>query len=83
MICRKLFGDYIGESARLIIERVNGHRGRDTKSHVLKRSSKSTYGVTQEDFETIGSHSKNYRLKKKITEALLIKRSFSLSEWPS
>ena len=27
--------DYIGESARRIIERVKDHGGRDTKSHVL------------------------------------------------
>ena len=29
--------DYIGESARRIIERVKGHTGRDTNSHVLKQ----------------------------------------------
>ena len=33
--------DYIGESARRIIERVKDHGGRDTKSHVLKHSSES------------------------------------------
>ena len=33
------FDDYIGESARCIIERVKDHSGRDIKSHVIKRSS--------------------------------------------
>ena len=31
--------DYVGESARCIIERVKDHSGRDIKSHVIKRSS--------------------------------------------
>ena len=35
--------DYIGESARRVIERVNDHGGRDTKSHVLKHSSEKEH----------------------------------------
>ena len=67
--------DYIGESARGIIERVKNDGGRDTKSHVLKHSSeKENVEVTQEVFKIIGSHFKNNRLKKKIAEALLIKQ---------
>ena len=67
--------DYIGESARGIIERVEDHGGRDTKSHVLKHSSeKGHVEVTQEDFKIIDSHFKNNRLKRKITEAFSIKQ---------
>ena len=67
--------DYIGESARRIIERVKDHSGRDTKSHVLKHSSEKEHvEVTQEDFKIIGSNFKNNRLKRKITEALLIQQ---------
>ena len=67
--------EYIGESARRIIERVKDHGGRDTKSHVLKHSSEKEYvEVTQEDFKIIGSNFKNNRLKRKIAEALLIKQ---------
>ena len=67
--------DYIGESARHIIERVKDHGGRDTKSHVLKHSSEKEHvEVTQEDFKIIGSHFKNNRLKRKIAEALFIKQ---------
>ena len=67
--------DYIGESARRIIERVKDHGGRDTKSHVLKHSSEKEHvEVTQEDFKIIGSNFKNNRLKRKIAEALLIKQ---------
>ena len=71
--------DYIGESARRIIERVKDHGGRDTKSHVLKHSSEKEHvEVTQEDFKIIGSNFKKNRLKRKITEALLKNRSAPL-----
>ena len=67
--------DYIGESARRIIERVKGHTGRDTNSHVLKHSSKKEHAeVTREDFKIISSHFKNNRFKRTIAEALLIKQ---------
>ena len=67
--------DYIGGSARHIIERVKNHGGRDTKSHVLKHSSETEHvQVTQKDFKTIGSNFKNNRVKRKIVEALLIKQ---------
>ena len=67
--------DYMGESARHIIERVKDHGGTDTKSHVLKHSGEKEHvEVTQEDFKIIGSNFKNNRLKRKIAEALLIKQ---------
>ena len=67
--------DYIGESTRRIIERVKGHTGRDTNSHVLKHRSKKEHAeVTREDFKIISSHFKNNRLKRAIVEALLIKQ---------
>ena len=67
--------DYIGESARHKIERVKDHSGRDTKSRVLKHSSEKEHvEVTQENFKIIGSTFKINRLKRKITEALLIKQ---------
>ena len=66
--------NYIGESERRIIEGVKDHRGRDTKSHVLKHSSEKEHvEVTQEDFKIISSHFENNRLERKITETLLIK----------
>ena len=61
--------DYIGESARRIIERVKDHGGRDTKSHVLKHNSEKEYvEVTQEGLKIIGSKFKNNRLKRKIAD---------------
>ena len=58
--------DYIEELARRIIERVKGHRKRDTRSHVLKHSRENEHvKVTQEDFKLISSHFENNRLKKR------------------
>ena len=66
--------DYIGETARRVVERVKDHGGRDTKSHMFKHSiEKEHKEVTQSDFKIIGSHSNNNRHKRKIAEALLIK----------
>ena len=66
--------DYVGESARRIIERAKDHGERDTKSHVLKHSSEKEHiEVTQEDFKIIGRNFKNNRLKRKMPEALLMK----------
>ena len=65
--------NYIGQSARRIIERVKDHGGRDTKSLVLKYSGEKEHlEVIQEDFKIIGSNFKNNRLKRKIAEILLI-----------
>ena len=67
--------EYIGQSARRIIERIKDHGGRDTKSHVLKHSSEKEHvEVTQEDFKIIDSNCKSNRLKRKIAEALLTKQ---------
>ena len=67
--------DYIGQSARGIIEIAKDPGGRDTKSHILKHSSEKEHvEVMQEDFKIIGSNFKNNRLKRKIVEALLIKQ---------
>ena len=68
--------DYIGESARRVIERVNDHGGRDTKSHVLKHSSEKEHvKVTSDKFKIIGTHFKSNKRKRKIAETLLIKRA--------
>ena len=49
--------NYIGESARRIIEIVKDHDGRDTKSHVFKHSMENKHvDVMQEDFKIIGSY---------------------------
>ena len=57
--------DYIGEIARLVMERVKDQEGRDTKSHVLKHSIENELvEVTQKDFKVVGSPFKNNRLER-------------------
>ena len=79
--------DYIGESPRRVIERVQDPSGRDTNSHVLKYSIEKEHAeVTQKDFKIIDNHFKSDRQKQnqktkrkskgKIAEALLIKQEF-------
>ena len=56
--------DYIGESARRIIERIKDHGEGVTKSPVLKHSSdKEHVEVTQKDFKVIGSYFTNNSFK--------------------
>ena len=67
--------NYIGESAKCVIENVKAHGGRDTKSRVLKHNIENEYvETTQKDFGIIARHFNNNRHKRKIAEALIIKQ---------
>ena len=67
--------DYIGEIARRIAERVKDHRGRDHSSHLFKHSlEKDHTEVELNDFKIIARNYKNNNRKRKVSEALLIKR---------
>ena len=66
--------DYVGESARRIIERLKDHNGRDHISHVFKYSiEKSQKNVNTIDFKIIHKNFRNNKLKRKIAEVLWIK----------
>ena len=66
--------DYVGESARRIIERIKDHNDRDHTSHVLKHSiEKSHKNVNTIEFEIIGKNFHNSKRKRKIAEALWVK----------
>ena len=70
VFCRKSFGWQYWR-----ISKTCNHCGRDTKSYILKQSSEKEHvEVALEYFKIMGSHFKNNRLKRKIAEALLIKR---------
>ena len=69
--------NYIGESARGLIERGKAHGGKDTKSDVLKNEhsiENEHVKITQKDYKIIGSHFGSNRLKRKIDGKLLIKQ---------
>ena len=75
MLSKKLFGRLYWRISKTYNRKGQRSCGRDTKPHVLKHSSEKEHvEVTQENFKIIGSNFKNNRIKRKITEALLIKQ---------
>ena len=66
--------DNYNESARQLLERVNNHERRGTKSHISKHSIENEHVEgTQKDLKVI-SHFDNNRLKRKITVVFLIRQ---------
>ena len=62
--------NYVGEIERSLQERVD-----DNKSHVLKHTYVSGHkGVSIYDFKVLKNGFKNHKMKRKISEALLIKK---------
>ena len=67
--------NYVGEIERSLQERVDEHGGKDNKSHVLKHTYVSGHkGVSINDFKVPKNGFKNHKMKRKISEALLIKK---------
>ena len=67
--------NYIGESGRLIVERVKDHNGRDHKQHILKHSFKTGHEhVESSNFSIISKNFNGNKIRRKITESLLIKQ---------
>ena len=65
---------YVGETKRRIQERIIDHNNRDKNSRVLKHSRETNHHhVWQDNFTIIGSNYKS-DFKRKISEALFIKR---------
>ena len=67
--------NYIGESARQLGEKVKDHNGRDRNYHLFKHSVKSRHNpVLKNDFIIIGKGYRNNIRRRKIAEALFIKK---------
>ena len=67
--------DYIGECARRLYERVNDNNGRDYSSHLLKNAVETGHlQVDTAKVEVIGSGYRNNARRRKIVEALLVKK---------
>ena len=67
--------NYVGESARRLDQRVKGHNGRDRNSHFFKHSVESRRDpVLKNDFRIIGKGYRNNTYRRKIAEALFIKK---------
>ena len=67
--------NYVGETARRVNERVLEHAGKDKKSHMLQHTSQSGHpSVSLKEFKILGKGFNNNRVKRKISEALLIEQ---------
>ena len=67
--------NYLGETARKINERVLEHAGKDKKSHMLRHTLQSGHpSVSLNEFKILRKGFNNNRVKRKISEALLIKQ---------
>ena len=67
--------NYSSESARRFDERMKDHNGRDHNSYLFKHSVKSTHDpVLKNDFRIIGKGYRNNTSRRKIAEALFIKK---------
>ena len=64
--------DYVGESGRRVLERVENHNGRDNSCHIFKHCVAADHQlVSCDDLRIVG---RNYRNnKRKIAETLLMK----------
>ena len=66
--------DYVGESARRIVETAKDHNGRDQDSNLVKRVIENNHlPVVKDEFTKLESGYRNNTHKRKIAEALIIK----------
>ena len=67
--------DYIGETARRVNKRIVDHTGRDINSHLLKHSIDSEHKPLEAvDYKIIGTGYCDNTMKRKLSEALFIKK---------
>ena len=67
--------NYLGETARRINERVLEHVGKDKKSHMLQHTLQSGHpSISLNEFKILEKGFNGNRVKRKISEALLIKQ---------
>ena len=65
---------YVGETARLIVERAKDRNSQDQHSHLVKHAIKYNHLlVVKDDFTILGSCYRNNTRKRKIAETLMIK----------
>ena len=65
----------LGKTARILKERIMEHAGKDNKSHMLKHTLRSGHPlVSPNDFRILQKGYNNSKVKRKISEALLIRK---------
>ena len=74
--CRE---DYIGETGRILSERLIDHSGRDKNSHVLKHCIEKVHKLPSlEDVMGLGTNYEKKKFRRKISEPLYIREKRSL-----
>ena len=72
--CPECQEEYIGEIGRRLHERIYDHRGKDSKSHMLKHSLENNHKhVSFENFRILRNGYTNSKFKRKISEALFLR----------
>ena len=72
---------YLGETARRLQERVLEHAGKDRRSSIVKRSMDTCHPpVCIKDFLILTKGFSHYKFKRKICEALLIKKISTINK---
>ena len=67
--------NYVGETARRVNERLLEHAGKDKKSNMLPHTLQSGHpSVLLNEFKILGKDFNDNRVKRKISETLLIKQ---------
>ena len=68
------YENYIGETNRRIVERIQDHNDRDKNSHLLKHArEKGHTHVWENDFKILGNNCQS-NIKRKISESLFIRQ---------
>ena len=66
--------DYVGQTARRIVETAKDHNGRDQHSNLVKRAIENNHlPVVKDDFTKLEGGYRNNTQKRKIAETLMIK----------
>ena len=61
---------YNGETGRWLIERVNGHSGKNINSHIFKHSIEDNHStVTLDDFTALIRRYSKRKFKRKVSES--------------
>ena len=69
------FETYLGKTSRRLNERKMEHAGKDSKSHMLKHTLQSDHpSVSPNDFRILQKGYNNNKVKRKVSEALLIRK---------
>ena len=63
---------YLGKTARRLNERIMDHASKDNKSHMLKHTLQSDTSVSPNNFRILQKGYNNSKVKRKMSEALLI-----------